>query len=81
MITKRFARKWPSKVSRILWHEPECPVCTSIEFKGSPPRALHGMLRLVNLVPLQCTNCWRYFYWLQNDRAFLSDIDRSTWPN
>lgn len=81
MITKQSARRWSSKVSRILWQEPVCPLCTSIEFKGLPPRALHGVLRLVNLVPLQCTNCWRYFYWLQNDRAFTSDVDRRTWSN
>jgi hypothetical protein len=81
MITKQSARRWSSKVLRILWQQPECPLCTSIEFKALPPQALHGVLRLVNLVPLQCTNCWRYSYWLQNDRAFISDVDRRTWSN
>jgi len=70
MTTKQSVRRWSSKVSRILWQEPECPLCTSIEFKALPPRALHAVLRLVNLVPLQCTNCWKNFYWFQSGRSF-----------
>ena len=81
MAPKRFPRKWPGSISRILWKEPECPVCTSIEFRRSPPRSTDAMLRLVNLLPLQCTNCWRYFYWLQNDQAFVANADRRKWTN
>jgi hypothetical protein len=81
MIPKGFSPKWPGSISRILRKEPECPVCTSIEFQRSPPRPLDSMLRLVNLVPLQCTNCWRYFYWLQNDKAFVTNADRLKWIN
>jgi hypothetical protein len=39
------------------------------------------MLRLVNLVPLQCTNCWRFFYWMRDDRIFTSQAERSEWLN
>ena len=67
--------------TRILPKEPECPVCTSIEFQRCPPRARDGVLRLVNLVPLQCTNCWRYFYWMQNDQAITGNGDRHQWSN
>jgi len=81
MTTKRFQRNWPGKVSRILWAKPECPVCTSIEFRRSPPRTVDGMLRLINLVPLQCTNCWRFFYWMRDDKIFTSQAERSEWLN
>jgi len=37
------------------------------------------MLQLVNLVPLQCTNCWRYFYWMRDDSIFTSQADRNNW--
>jgi hypothetical protein len=39
------------------------------------------MLQLVNLVPLQCTNCWRYFYWMRDDNVFTSQADRAEWLN
>jgi hypothetical protein len=39
------------------------------------------MLRLVNLVPLQCTNCFRYFYWLRDDQEFVSHADGNLWMN
>jgi hypothetical protein len=73
--------KWPSKITRILPRKPECPICTSIEFRRSPPRPLDSMLRLVNLVPLQCTNCWRYFYWLRNDQTSMPDGIVPEWSN
>jgi hypothetical protein len=70
-------RKWPSRLSRILWRDPECPLCTSIMFRRSPPRALRdGLLRLVNLAPLQCTNCWKHFYWFQSGNSFVEDVSR-----
>jgi hypothetical protein len=76
MSPKKFTHKWPGSITRILRKEPECPVCTSIEFQPSPPRPLDSMLQLINLVPLQCTNCWRYFYWLQNSKAFVTVAGR-----
>jgi hypothetical protein len=73
---KWLSKRWPSRVSRILWREPECPLCTSIMFRRSPPRPRDGMLRLVNLAPLQCTNCWKHFYWFQNSDGFAEDVSR-----
>jgi hypothetical protein len=74
-------KKILSRSLRILPQQPECPICTSIEFRRSPPRRLDGVLRLIDLVPLQCTNCWRYFYWLQNDHPMIQDADRHQWSN
>jgi hypothetical protein len=68
-------------LTRVLWKKPECPVCTSIKFRRSEPRSMDKMLRLVNLVPLQCTNCFRYFYWLRDDREFVSHADGNLWMN
>ena len=70
-----------SKFSRILWKKPECPICTSIEFREPLPRRRNNLLRLVNLIPLQCTNCFRYFYWLRNDREFVSHAEGNQWTN
>lgn len=77
MSIKQSRRNWPGRVSHILWAKPECPMCTSIEFRRSPPRLTDRMLRLVNLVPLQCTNCWRYFYWMRDDKVFASQAERN----
>jgi len=81
MPIKHLARNWPGKIARLLHAKPVCPMCTSIEFRRSPARALDGMLQMVNLVPLQCTNCWRYFYWMRDDSVFTSQADRADWMN
>ena len=81
MAIKCLPSTWPGKVSRLLHAKPVCPMCTSIEFRRSPARAVDGMLKLVNLIPLQCTNCWRYFYWVRDDRVFTSQANRADWMN
>ena len=81
MLPKVLPLTLSSKVSRILWKKPECPMCTSIEFRRSAPRPMDKMLRLVNLIPLQCTNCFRYFYWLRHDQEFVSHADGNQWTH
>jgi hypothetical protein len=39
------------------------------------------MVRLVNLIPLQCMNCFRYFYWLRYDQEFVSHADGNQWTH
>ena len=79
MPSKVFPLKLVNKLSRILWKQPECPICTSIEFRTPLHRPIHNLLRLVNLVPLQCMNCFRYFYWLRQDQAFVSHAEGNQW--
>lgn len=81
MTVRRFHQEYPGKVSHILWEEPECPMCTSIEGRRSPPRFVDVTPQLSNLIPLQCTNCWRYFYWMRDDKAFVSQTKTSEWVN
>ena len=60
---RRSDRRWPKEISRILWRKLECPTCTSIEFHDSPHRLLDGFFALIRFMPLQCSNCWRCYYW------------------
>jgi hypothetical protein len=76
MPPKKSLSNFAGRTLRILVREPVCPVCTSIEFQLRPPHARDRLLKLVNLLPLQCTNCWRNFYWVQNDRASIGGVDR-----
>jgi hypothetical protein len=79
MAQKTLHRKWMGKISRVMWRNPECPVCTSIEFRRPPHQSMRSIFRLANLIPLQCTNCWQHFYWLKSERGFEAHAKLHDW--
>jgi hypothetical protein len=53
---------WPSSLPRLLWKRPDCPLCSSIEFREAEQHPLDGLLGMFALSPVRCVNCWRRYY-------------------
>jgi len=79
MAQKSLHQNRMGKIFRVMWRKAECPVCTSIELRRPQQYSMTSIFRLANLIPLQCTNCWRHFYWLMNERGFEAHAKLHDW--
>jgi hypothetical protein len=54
--------RWLSKFLGLLWRGQRCPLCTSILFSEAEHQSLDGLLAMLALHPVRCTNCFRRYY-------------------
>jgi hypothetical protein len=56
------AQDWLGRLPQILWTRRQCPLCGSICFEEAESGPLDGLLGVLMLRPIRCTNCWRRYY-------------------